>query len=73
MYSHILVKTITKPIFKQSGGIILITKPTMHKQVITYLDEGNNNHNLTKTHFHQTQLDNIKIKTHNAQISQPLS
>ena len=56
MYSHILVKTITKPIFKQSGGIILIAKPTMHKQVITYLDEGNNNHNLMKTHFHEITI-----------------
>ena len=33
------------------GWIILKEKPTMHKQVIPYLNEGNNNHNLTKKPF----------------------
>ena len=41
------------------GWIILKAKPTIHKQVIPYLNEGNNNHNLTKNHF-QTYHDLTK-------------
>ena len=41
------------------GWIILKEKPTIHKQVIPYLNEGNKNHNLTKIHF-QTYHDLTK-------------
>ena len=41
------------------GWVILKAKPTIHKQVIPYLNEGNNNHNLTKNHF-QTYHDLTK-------------